>query len=293
VPTVDEKTLNRVVMKDSFYKICEKVGISYPKTISVNKDNYQDVKIEFGYPVVAKVANKAKYQRLDFEGKMKVFIINSYEELINVLDKCFLAGYDDEIVIQEYIAGEDANMRVLTCFCDQKSNVLFSAVGQVLLEEKGSNATGNYAAIVNTKDDELVKAAEKFLKETKYKGYANFDIKYDENTGRFYFFEVNVRLGRSNFYMGAGGFNYLAPVVDTYIYNKPKKSYIQKNKELYHIVPLYVIKKYVKDKELVKRSCKLKRNNPLDYKQDFSLKRKIYIYLALLNHIKKYQKNYR
>lgn len=292
VPTVDEKTLNRVVKKESFYKVCEKVGINYPKTIVLNKDNYKTMDVPFKYPIIGKVSNKSMYQRINFEGKMKVFLINSYEELINILDNCFNAGYNDDFIVQEYIKGPDSNMRVLTCFCDENSNVLFSSVGRVLLEEKGPEVTGNYSAIVNTKDDKIVEAAKKFLKETKYKGYANFDIKYDDDTKEFYFFEVNVRLGRSNYYMGAGNVNYLEPLVDSYIYKKAKKEYKDYGEALYRIIPFNVIKKYVKDKYLIKEIKKLKRNNPLDYKKDFSFKRKLFIYMALVNHIRKFRKYY-
>ncbi len=293
VPMVDEDVLNKVVRKEGFYEICEKVNINYPKTLVVNKDNYKDVNISFKYPIVGKVSNKAKYQRINFEGKMKVFIINSYEELQDILDRCYKAGYDDDFIIQEYIKGTDANMRVLTCFCDENSNVLFSSVGRVLLEEKGPDVTGNYSAIVNTHDDKIVDAAKKFLKEAKYVGYANFDIKYDDDTKEFYFFEVNVRLGRSNFYMGAGNTNYLAPVVDTFIYHKPMSEYKQKGVELYRIIPFCTIKKYVNNKDIINEVKKLKRNNPLDYSKDFLFKRKVYIYMALMNHIRKFKKYYR
>lgn len=292
IPMIDEQTLNKVVQKEGFYEICEKVKINYPKTIVVSKSTYQNIEVPFTFPVVGKVSNKASYQRVNFEGKMKVFIIKSTNELTAILQKLYTSGYDDDFIIQEYIEGPDANMRVLTCFCDQQSNVLFSSVGKVLLEEKGPDVTGNYSAIINTEDEKIVKAAERFLKETKYVGYANFDIKYDDKTQEFYFFEVNVRLGRSNYYMASGNTNYLAPLVDTFIYNKPQKSYTQKGCELYRIIPFYLIKKYVKDKELLKEVKKLKRNNPLDYKKDISLKRKLYIYMAFINHIRKFRKYY-
>ena len=291
VPTVDLDTLNRVVIKENFYEVCEKIGINYPKTLILNKDNYNNTNIPFKYPIVAKASNKALYQRVKFDGKMKVFIIKTHEELMNILNTAFASGYDDDFVIQEFIAGPDANMRVLTCFADQNSNVLFHSVGKVLLEEKGPDVTGNYSAIVNIEDYKLVEAAKKFIKETNYHGYANFDIKYDDNTGDFYFFEVNVRLGRSNFYMGDNT-NYLEPVVDSYIYNNAKDYYESNANALYRIVPFYLINKYVKDKELVKEVRGLKRNNPLDYKKDFSLKRKLYIYMALINHIRKFGKYY-
>lgn len=292
IPTVNEDTLNRVVLKENFYEVCKKVNINYPETIIVNKDNYKNVNINFSYPIVAKVSNKAKYQRINFEGKMKVFIINTYEELIDILNKCYNNGYDDDIVIQKYIVGEDSNMRVLTCYADQNSDVLFSSVGKVLLEEKGPDVTGNYTAIINTEDEKLVEAAKRFIKETNYVGYANFDIKYDDITKDFYFFEVNVRMGRSNFYMSANNFNYLAPCVDEYIYHNAKKNYQSEGKILYRIIPFYLIKKYVKDKSLIKEVKKIRKVNPLDYQKDFNIKRKIYIYLALINFIKKFRRYY-
>lgn len=292
VPTIDYDTLVKVSSKEGFYDICEKVGINYPKTIVVNKDNYVNTEIEFKCPFIAKVSNKAMYQRIKFEGKEKVFLFKSIDEYKKMMKVLFDSGYNDTVVVQEYIKGTDANMRVLTCFADKDSNVIFSSVGKVLLEEKGPDVTGNYSAIINTQDDKIVEAAKKFIKETKYVGYANFDIKYDDDTKEFYFFEVNVRLGRSNFYMGAGNTNYLEPLVDTFIYDIHDKSYKQEGCSLYSIVPFMVIKKYCKDKDLVKEAKKLKKNNPLDYNKDFSLKRKYYIVGALINHIRKFRKYY-
>lgn len=292
IPTIDYETLLRVSSKETFYEICEKAGINYPKTIVINKNNYQDIKIPFKYPIIAKASNKAEYQRVEFEGKQKVFTFNNKEEYINSLRECFKSGYNDTFVIQEFVKGPDSNMRVLTCFANKESQVIFSSAGQVLLEEKGPNVTGNYCAIYNIEDKKIVEAAKKFIKETNYVGYANFDIKYDEETKKYYFFEVNVRLGRSNFYMGAANTNYLEPLIDTYIYEKPKKEYHQNGEELYSIIPMYIIRKYCKDKELVCKVKKLKRNNPLDYKKDFSLQRKYYIEGAKINHIRKFRKYY-
>ena len=89
-----------------------------------------------------------------------------------------------------------------------------------------------------------------------------------------------------------GNTNYLAPLVDTFIYDIHDKTYKQEGCELYSIIPFSIIKKYCKDKELVKAAKKLKKNNPLDYKKDFSLKRKYYIVGALINHIRKFRKYY-
>ena len=135
------------------------MGINYPKTIVVDKNNYDKTKISFKCPFIAKVSNKAMYQRLSFEGKEKVFLFKSLDEYKEMMKRLFASGYDDTVVVQEYIKGTDANMRVLTCFADQNSNVIFSSVGKVLLEEKGPDVTGNYSAIYNTEDEKIVEAA--------------------------------------------------------------------------------------------------------------------------------------
>ena len=80
IPMIDYDTLLKVSSKEGFYEICEKAKINYPKTLVVNKDNYKELDIPFRTPFIGKVSNKAKYQRISFVGKEKVFLFNSKEE---------------------------------------------------------------------------------------------------------------------------------------------------------------------------------------------------------------------
>lgn len=292
IPYIDLSTFNKLTVKKTFYEICEKLKINYPKTIILTKDNYNKTKISFKYPVIAKAAFSAIYLNTNFEGKKKVYLIHSYQELLKTMELIYKTSYQEDFIIQEYISGEDSNMRVLTCFCDKNSDVIFSSVGRVVIEEKGPDVIGNYTCIYNISDEKIVEDAKKLLKAVKYVGYANFDVKYNDNDGKYYFFELNARLGRSNFYMGSGNTNYLEPLIDNFIYEKSPKKYNLPIKELYLTIPFYIIKKYVKDIALIKEIKKLKRNNPLFYKKDLSLKRIIYIKLSLLNFIRKYKKYY-
>ena len=56
------------------------IFIPLSKTLVVNKDNYKELDIPFRTPFIGKVSNKAKYQRISFAGKEKVFLFNSKEE---------------------------------------------------------------------------------------------------------------------------------------------------------------------------------------------------------------------
>lgn len=296
IPYVDKEILDHIVRKDNFYDVCEKLKINYPETIVVTKDNYKDVKIPWEYPIIAKNSDKNTWHYAEFPGKKKIFRIKNEEELHDVLDKVYHSSYTDTFCLQKMVPGDDDNMRVLTCYVNRNHEVVFSCLGQPVLEEKTPGAIGNYVAIITRPmEEEILNDAKKFLKEVKYVGYANFDIKYDSTDHKYKFFEINVRLGRSNFYMTASGANYAKYVYEEYVLNKKfDKEVIAYNPWIYTIVPNYVIKKYVKNKELVQEYLKLKKQkkytHPLYFKKDINLKRWFYIKLAYFNQIRKFKK---
>ena len=296
IPYVNKNILDNIVRKDNFYKVCEQLDIDYPETIVVTKDNYKDVQIPWQYPIIAKNSDKNTWHYAEFPGKKKIFRIKSEEELRTVLDNVYNSSYCDTFCLQKMVPGDDYNMRVLTCYVNKKHEVVFSCLGQPLLEEKTPGAIGNYAAIITREmEKDILEQAKKFLKEVKYVGYANFDIKYDSTDNKYKFFEINVRLGRSNFYMTASGANYCRYVVDEYVNNKElKKEVIAYKPWLYTIIPNYVVKKYVSSKKIVKEYLTLKRQkkytHPLYYKKDINLKRWFYIKAAYFNQIRKFRK---
>lgn len=296
IPYVNKDILDSIVRKDNFYDVCEKLGLDYPETIVVTKDNYKDVKIPWEYPIIAKNSDKNTWHYAEFPGKKKIFRIKNEEELREVLDNVYSSSYKDTFCLQKMVPGDDYNMRVLTCYVDKNHDVVFSCLGQPILEEKTPGAIGNYAAIITREmEQDILDQAKKFLKEVKYIGYANFDIKYDSTDNKYKFFEINVRLGRSNFYMTASGANYSKYVVNEYVYNKEfKEEVIAYKPWLYTIIPNVVIKKYVSSKELVKEYLTLKKQkkytHPLYFKKDINLKRWFYIKAAYFNQIRKFKK---
>lgn len=297
IPYVNKAIIESIDYKEKFYKICDELNIGHPSTIIATKENYKDIIIDFDYPIICKASSTTKYSKISFPLKKKIFVINSKKELDEVLNQAYATEYDDAFCIQEFIPGNDSDMRVLTCYCNKKHEVVFSSLGQPLLEENAPGAIGNYTAIINRVDKKVLEDAKKFLKHVKYVGYANFDIKYNSKTGKHNFFEINVRLGRSNYYITGSGFNYAKYVVEEYIHNKKiEDEVIADSKSLYSIIPFYIIKKYVKDKELIKeaRSLKKKRKmfNPTLAKYDINPKRLYYVVLAKINQIIKYRKYY-
>ncbi len=294
VPYIDEDLLNRIVLKDKFYEIFEELGLDYPKTYVYECGKENDLNFDFDYPVIAKPANSAMYHYAKFEGKKKVFSFDNEEDLRKMLKNLEGSSYNYKFLIQDKIPGDDTYMRVLTCYCDRNSKVRFASLGRTLLEDHTPSAIGNPVAIINEVNPDIVAAATKFLEHIGYVGFANFDIKYDERDGKYKFFEINVRLGRSNFYVTGSGFNTVKWIVNDYIYDNLEDYTVADNINLYSVVPKGVIMKYVPESDFKDLARKLFREGkvtyPLLYKADKNLKHNFYARAALLNQFRKFKK---
>ena len=84
-------------------------------------------------------------------------------------------------------------------------------------------------------------------------------------------FEINVRQGRSNYYVTGAGYNLAKYIVEDYIYNKEHEYKIADNINLWTVIPIGIAYKYV-DEKYVKQMKELKKEgkfvNPLFYKGD-------------------------
>ena len=295
IPYIDKDLMDEIVLKDKFYEICDRLSIDHPKTFVYNCGEENELNFDFPYPVIAKTANSALYHYAEFPGKKKVFRFYNEADLREMLKNLETSSYDYKFLIQDCIPGDDSNMRVLTCYCDRNSKVQFAALGHCLLEDHTPSAIGNPVAIINEVDKNgIVEAATRFLEDIGYKGFANFDIKYDERNGTYNFFEINVRLGRSNFYVTGSGFNTVKWIVDDLIYGKELKYTVADKENLFTVVPYGIIMRYLKNKELRKKVRKLwfsgKVSYPLFYKADMNPKRAFYVFAAYINQYRKYLK---
>lgn len=283
IPYIKEDLLNRLVLKDSFYEICEETGVDYPRSFVYDVKEDTPLDLPFDFPVIAKPASSAEYHYAEFKGKKKVFKFDTMEELKEMLGNLRTSSYGYKFLIQDFIPGDDNFMHILTCYVDKNSDVKFMSFGQTILEDHGDQAIGNPVAIINKVNREVMDKSIRFLKETGYTGFANFDIKYDMRDGKFRYFEINTRLGRSNFYITGSGFNAVKWIVDDLVYNKDfgDEIVIANNENLYTVVPKSIILAYCGTEELKEQVNRLYRegkvSNPIDYKAEKNIIHKLYV----------------
>lgn len=169
-------------------------------------------------------------------------------------------------------------------------------LGHVLLEEHTPRGIGNHALIITEPNEELMLKVKNLLEDLQYVGFSNFDIKYDRRDGKFKFFEINTRQGRSNYYVTGSGFNVAKYVVEEYVYGRELELEMAKEEHLWTVVPKGVMFKYVKDEEVKAKLRKLIREkkvvNPNFFRKDFVLERSYRMYRNYLSHFVKFKKYY-
>ena len=288
-PYIDFDLMDSLQQKERFYQLCEKHGVDYPKTIVYRPDMGMDFACEFSYPVIVKPSNSIAYWEHPFPTQNKIYKLDTREEMEKVIGQIYEAGYDDALIIQDTIPGNDEYMRVLTSYSDRNGKVKMMCLGHVLLEEHTPHGLGNHAVIITEPNKELMGRVKNLLEDLHYVGFSNFDIKYDMRDGTYRFFEINTRQGRSNYYVTNSGFNVAKYFVEDYIYNKELPYEEAAEEYLWMTVPKGVAYKHIKNPEYVAKMKKLvkegKMVNPVFKRGDLKPMR----FLRMLKtHLKQY-----
>jgi D-aspartate ligase len=297
VPAVDGPVLDMIADKIEFGRVCEELGIPVPRTLvqdfgTADDPGWAPDTVDLTFPVVAKPAVGAAYEGLRFEGKNKIYKVDTPEELLDIFARVRGAGFRDRFVVQELIPGDDTAMRSITAYVDQRGEVTLLATAQVLLQEHQPLAIGNPAAMVTTPYPDLMEQAARLLQHVGYRGFANFDVKVDPRDGVAKFFEVNPRIGRNNYYVTAAGANVAEFITGDLIQGRELDQVVVRNEILYSVLPMFLLRRYLSPelKALVKKVTRKGVFHPLVTHD--SLKRKAYVAAAKANYVKKYATYY-
>lgn len=297
-PCPDKKTAEKLISKDLFYRMCEKYGIDYPDTVVIENQEQQDklASLPFSYPVIIKPASSICYWQHPFEGMKKVYRAQTQKEAEKIVSTIFSSGYDSSIIVQDLIPGDDSGMFVLTCYSDRNAKVKMMCMGHVLLEEHTPKGIGNHVAIVTEYHESVMEKMKNFLEDIGYRGFSNFDIKFDPRDGKFKAFEINLRQGRSNYYVTHSGANLARFLVGDSSGSLPGTPELIKNSSFWYTVPKKIIYSYIKDESMQKTVRSLvksgKSGSSLWYRPDLLVNpmRLAYVVIHHLRYFKKYKK---
>lgn len=281
LPFMNKELKDKLEDKESFYQICEKYNLDYPKTYIVTKENKDNITLPFNYPVALKPSNSTLYSNVNFEGKEKSYKIKDKDTLKQTVDKIFDSGYNGHIIIQDFIPGSDDTMYVLNCYSNKEGKVKMMCFGRCILEEHSPYGVGNYRAIISDGNKQIYEKIKNFLEDIHYIGFSNFDLKYDYRDQTYKLFEINIRQGRSSYFTTAAGLNLAQYLVEDYVLNLDKNPEYNYNKFLWLHTPKKVLNKYVYNQDVLNEAKALIKQNKYAYtlknKKDNSLIRNLWI----------------
>lgn len=300
--TLDIRLSRKLAYKATFYKLCEKYDLPHPKTKTVTAEDvrlgaYKD--LPFSYPVAMKPANSVEWLDIDFEGRRKAYIFERPEELDVMIRRAYDAGYKSEMIIQDFIPGDDSRMRVLNAYVDHHHRVRMMFLGHPLLEDPSPVAAGNYAAIIPDFNQGVFDRIKAFLESIGYEGVANFDMKYDERDGEYKLFEINLRQGRSSYFVTLNGFNLAKYFVDDLVEDTPfdGNTVFGRGSKLWLEIPRSIFTDYVAEGEDKARGMAMMKagdwGTTLEYSKDMNPLRWLMIRHMFSIYKKSYAKYFR
>lgn len=294
------EVIKSLTNKENFYKTYQDSKLSFPSTFYYDCKKKVKVPEDLTYPVVLKPANVVIYNHISFDGKKKIYKIESYEELNKTINLIKENGYNDKLIIQEFIPGGDDALFDAVLYVNTKGKCEFMTFAQIGLQERTSSMVGNAAVLINgfntTKGDvkKEVKILKEFMESINYRGFAEVDMKYDVRDNTFKILEINARQGRSSYYVAALGKNLVKTITDDCLNNKEHKFEFLDEKLMLSFVPRGIIKKYITNEEFKKETLKLWKNvvKPMDAPSDRNFKRFLMLRKRWFNYYKEYKNSY-
>jgi len=290
IPLVHKPLADKLMDKTDFYRTCAELGVPHPETVVVRPDQSAEptlgTDLPFGYPVILKPSDTDTYPRLQFEGKQKVYLVDDANQLRVLVDRVFSAGYTGDLLVQEYIAGDEQVMRVANTYSDRNGVMRFASLGQVVLTEYDPKMVGNNNAIISMADAELTESLRRLLDSVGYVGSANFDLMYDRRTRTSKVLEINLRQGATSYYTMAAGGNLTRCFVDDLVYGRELPDVVTTDERLWINVPYPVVLAYTPKalRSQVRAAARRGLTHTLRYAPDLSPARRVDLLRIDLRH---------
>jgi D-aspartate ligase len=173
--------------------LAHECDIAVPKTALCSSEvDLEQAAAEFAFPLVIKPRMAEEWRsRGAWEkvGARKAIPVDTPAELRDEYRK--VAAVSREVLLQEYVAGEDSDIVVCCCCIGRDGRWLGHFTGKKLRQNPPLFGTG--CLVEATPVPEIIEPSRHLLEACRYSGLAEVEFKHDRASGRFVLIEVNPR----------------------------------------------------------------------------------------------------
>ena len=152
-----KELMDTLLVKETFYDIYKDSGLDFPCTYIYPCDgsgSIESVKAHFqNYPLIIKPSDGVTYHEID--GLAKVYKLYDEQQLEDTIKKIENAGYKGNLIIQEFIPGDDTALHDCLFYCGKDKKAKLATFAQIGLQEH--TPTGQHWVAIDTVQGNTVK----------------------------------------------------------------------------------------------------------------------------------------
>lgn len=170
------------------YQTCERVACPYPKTVSVKSLGEMGSIASLTYPLLIKPSTR-KDLTVDVFRTLYLASPTDLQNKKTVIEKALSSGV--ELVVSEFIPGDDTNIYAYTCFRSEQGEILNEWTGKKLTQFPDSY--GVFSSASNEAPVEVLEQGRSLVEALDAYGIVEPEFKFDHRDGKFKLMEVNLR----------------------------------------------------------------------------------------------------
>ena len=189
---LDLELVHGLASKKTMFSIAKKSGV--PTASALFPQSTEEV-VRFAENTNFPIMLKGIFgNRLQSDSGKKMLIIKSPEELVSEYRK--LSVFDaDNLMIQEYIPGEDNQVYIFNGYFDKNSDCLAAFTGRKIRQfpiHVGCASLGECCW-----NEQVSLITTRFMKNIGYQGILDIGYRYDERDGQYKVLDINPRVGQA------------------------------------------------------------------------------------------------
>lgn len=291
--SADWKIIERFIVKEQLYALCDELAIPYPRTFVCTIDNISHIfSLDHHAPYLVKPSNVVEYIDI-FPKKKRNKVLSTLSEVHAYVEEAYRAGYTGKFILQEYIPGSVENLYTITTYSDNEGVLKGYSIGHKLTqypEDAGTITSGKIKYI-----PEIIPPTKKILEALRFTGITNVEYKYDIRDGIYKMMEVNPRPGMWNYSSYKSGVNLFRMTIDDHLFNKEVPFVEGQDEWLWSLIdPALVLKKYVGTEEYRSIEMLITCNKVIDPRHNIDegiLYRSMYAYGLMKRNLTNFVKN--